>query len=238
MTEGEIVPVEVSPILSPAVTAENARVQMELFENLKAQILNPKIDVCMIKGRPYVKRSGWRKFALVFNISDEILSAEKEIEDGETTWRIQVRAWAPNRRSVIGIGACSTRERTFAHPEHDIYTIAHTRAKNRAISDLIGPGEVSAEELQGNPREPNSHRSSDGEDSRTLRGTGEIYPEIDSQMTKAGLSRDRLSIYQYGKKFHIQPLEELGSEWNVYDKGLVPLGARWIDDAERWEIQQ
>jgi len=31
--------------------------------------------------------------------------------------------------------------------EHNIYAIAETRAKNRAISDMVGGGEVSAEEL-------------------------------------------------------------------------------------------
>ena len=31
--------------------------------------------------------------------------------------------------------------------EHDVYATAHTRAKNRAISDLVGGGEVSAEEM-------------------------------------------------------------------------------------------
>jgi hypothetical protein len=48
----------------------------------------------------------------------------------------------------VGIGTCSTTERKFSKPEHDILAIAHTRAKNRAISDLIGLGEVSAEELE------------------------------------------------------------------------------------------
>ena len=36
----------------------------------------------------------------------------------------------------------------FTHAEHDIISTAHTRAKNRAISDIIGTGEVSAEEME------------------------------------------------------------------------------------------
>ena len=35
----------------------------------------------------------------------------------------------------------------FSNPENDVRGTAHTRAKNRAISDLIGAGEVSAEEI-------------------------------------------------------------------------------------------
>lgn len=41
---------------------------------------------------------------------------------------------------------CSGR-RHFSHPDHDIIGTAQTRATNRAIADLIGCGEVSAEEL-------------------------------------------------------------------------------------------
>ncbi|PNX46582.1 MAG: hypothetical protein BV457_07445 [Thermoplasmata archaeon M9B1D] len=48
-------------------------------------------------------------------------------------------------------GPCSddcSGKKHFAHPEHDIHATAHTRAKNRAISDLIAGGEVSAEEVE------------------------------------------------------------------------------------------
>lgn len=43
------------------------------------------------------------------------------------------------------------RHRRLKHPkavkEHNVMTLAETRAKNRAISDLVGGGEVSAEEM-------------------------------------------------------------------------------------------
>lgn len=43
-------------------------------------------------------------------------------------------------------GSCNWRKH-WSHPIHDIFSTAHTRAKNRAISDLLAGGEVSAEEL-------------------------------------------------------------------------------------------
>ena len=141
--------VEASPIVVPAVTAEVMRESMRLFQRLKAGLLDKHKDIATIQNKPYVKRSGWRKLALAFNISDEIIKEEKdEIGDG-FLWRIWVKAWAPNGRSVVGIGACSSEERDFAHLQHDVYATAHTRAKNRALSDLIGSGEVSWEELRG-----------------------------------------------------------------------------------------
>lgn len=151
VSAGAIVPmsVEASPIVVPAVTAEVMRESMRQFQSLKASLLDKSTDIATIQNKPFIKRSGWRKFALAFNVSDEITKEERDEHDDDFTWRIWVKVWAPNGRSVVGIGACSSEERDFAHLQHDVYATAHTRAKNRALSDLIGSGEVSWEELRG-----------------------------------------------------------------------------------------
>lgn len=99
--------------------------------------------------------------------------------DGRTILRAEVvdRATGLDGRTMEGIGACDAFERCckqpcwraryddhtccddldepcsgvrhFTHAEHDIRATAATRARNRAIADLIGFGEVSAEELVG-----------------------------------------------------------------------------------------
>lgn len=145
---GAPISVEASPIVRQAVSAEVMKEQMRQFQNLKASLLG-KSDIATIQNKPFIKRSGWRKLALAFNLSDEIIKAEKEIIGDEFEWRIWVKAWAPNGRFSTGIGACCSDERDFAHLRHDVYATAHTRAKNRALSDLIGSGEVSWEELRG-----------------------------------------------------------------------------------------
>lgn len=120
---------------------------MEVFTELKQKILS-EVDKQKIGDKIYIKRSGWRKLAFAFNISDEIIKSEKELlADNAFVWRIWVKTTAPNNRYVVGIGSCSSNERAFAHVEHDVYATAHTRAKNRAISDILGSGEVSAEEM-------------------------------------------------------------------------------------------
>ena len=151
LTPGATVTAMPSTIVSPAISPEAMRAQMKLFQRMKASLLDkgPQGDIATIQGNPYIKRSGWRKFALVFNISDEIIKEERDVHGDGFTWRIWVKTWAPNGRSVVGIGACSSEERDFAHTRHDVYATAHTRAKNRALSDLIGSGEVSWEELRG-----------------------------------------------------------------------------------------
>lgn len=113
------------------------------------------------------KKSAWRKLATAFNISDDVI--EKEIIHDEChriiSARYEVKATLPNGRHGVGTGSASifdkinkrdTKEPTpfelrqrFTNAEHDITSTAHTRAKSRAISDLIGAGEVSAEELEG-----------------------------------------------------------------------------------------
>ena len=113
------------------------------------------------------KKSAWRKLATAFNISDDVV--EKEIIRDECqriiSARYEVIATLPNGRHGVGTGSASiydkinkkdTKEPTpfelrqrYTNAEHDIISTAHTRAKSRAISDLIGAGEVSAEELEG-----------------------------------------------------------------------------------------
>jgi len=57
-----------------------------------------------------------------------------------------VRVTSRGGRAVEAVGACSTTERRFAHAEHDTYAMAHTRAKSRAIADMLGAADQVAEE--------------------------------------------------------------------------------------------
>lgn len=97
----------------------------------------------------FPKKSAWFKLGKAFNVNTEIISVE--IERGkngqvkEAYYR--VRAWVGNR-SVEADASCDVWERGKAKSSgHDLRTTAETRATNRAISKLIGAGEVSAEEI-------------------------------------------------------------------------------------------
>jgi hypothetical protein len=110
------------------------------------------------KGEPkrFLKRSGWRKIAFWFGLDLEVLSThvERDTTDQPTRARVIARATAPNGRHADGDGYCSVRERRFSKPENDIPATAATRALNRAISNLVGMGDVSAEELEGDEGAP------------------------------------------------------------------------------------
>jgi hypothetical protein len=147
--------VEVQPsVVKPAVSPREAKENWQLFQNLKRELLD-KGDYAKIQQKNYIKKSGFRKLAVAFNISDEIIEEERtEREDGSFFWRIKAKATAPNGRCSTGVAICDSRERNFAHVEHDVYATAHTRAKNRAISDLVAGGVVSYEEMETEPPQP------------------------------------------------------------------------------------
>jgi hypothetical protein len=149
-------------IVIPPLKPKDILDHFKRIQALKVSLLDPKQDMVCIGNKYYITKSGWRKLAFAFNLTDEIVKEEKETKDDETVWRMWVKVTAPNNRSVIGIGACSTKERQFAHKEHDSYALAHTRSKNRAISDILGLGVPSAEEMIGiHPDHTNTETQSD-----------------------------------------------------------------------------
>lgn len=140
-------PAPTGGIVRPAVSAQEAVAAWREFQQLKKCILS-KTDLVNIQGKDRIVKSGWRKFATFYNLTDRIVDEIKEdLGNNAFSWKMKVICTAPNGRQTEGIAICTSTEKKFAHPEHDVYTTCHTRAKNRAISDMIAAGEVSAEEL-------------------------------------------------------------------------------------------
>ena len=168
------------------VDVQAAKEFMANYQDLVKALLD-KSDYQMIRTKdgmqPKKKKSAWRKLATAFNISDDIVG-EEIIRD--ECYRIisakfVVKATLPNGRYGMGVGDCSIFDKVkkddvkeptpfelrkrFNNAEHDVLSTAHTRAKSRAISDLVGGGEVSAEELGGSdvnvkPVKPSSPKPS------------------------------------------------------------------------------
>jgi len=145
----EKTPQSITGIVRPAVTAGEAATAWNEYIEMRKVILHQS-DFQKIQDKDFIKKSGWRKFATFYNLTDTI-EEEKRIKcnDGSFIWKIKVICTAPNGRQTEGVSMCSSKEKSGARIEHDVYSTAHTRAKNRAISDMIAAGEVSAEEVQG-----------------------------------------------------------------------------------------
>lgn len=153
------------------VDVDAAEAFMNNYQELVERLLDES-DYQQIGDKKAKKKSAWRKLATAFNISDEVVN--EEITRDETNQIVSakyyVRAVLPNGRSATAVGSCSIYDKIrykgtpkypadketpsnfilrgrFSNAEHDVPSTAHTRAKSRAISDLIGAGEVSAEEM-------------------------------------------------------------------------------------------
>jgi len=140
--------------LEPVSPAEKLAKSFHEFEELKRQILTPADTYQGGDQAVRIRKSGWRKLALAFGLSDEIVDEiqEKDEKDPKTwVWHVRVRVTSRAGRTVEGVSSCSTRERVFAHPDHDTHALAHTRAKSRAIADMLGAGDLIAEEFEEEP---------------------------------------------------------------------------------------
>lgn len=124
---------------------------MDAYQALLPRLLNASDYQDAGEGKTFVKKSGWRKIARAFNLSVEIVGlpvVERDEEGLPIRAAVVARAIAPNGQVQDGDGYCSVDEPRFNRPssrkkiENDLRATATTRAKNRAIADLVGMGEV------------------------------------------------------------------------------------------------
>lgn len=140
-------------ILRPIATVENIISTYREYNLLKDKLLIES-DYQTIKGKKCIKKSGLRKLATAFGISTQI-THENRVNVGDYfIYEITVRAISPSGRYAEACASCASNEREFNHLENDVRATAQTRASNRAIADLIGSGEVSADEMDDTTHEP------------------------------------------------------------------------------------
>lgn len=101
--------------------------------------------------KKFPKKSAWMKLGRAFNVDTKIVSKEFSLTKTGATKEAYycIRATLPNGRTVESDGSCSRMEPgKDGATSHTIRSTAKTRATCHAISELIGAGEVSAEELE------------------------------------------------------------------------------------------
>lgn len=206
-------------IVKPATSVEEIVKVYNDFELMKQKLLTDQ-DYQIIKDKKYIKRSGFRKIATFFNLSDRIIEKVRtDRADGSFTWSFVVEARAPNGRTSIGVGICDSKERSFAHTDHDVYATSHTRAKSRAISDLVASGVVSAEEIEA---ENNTVEFKEISIVEALTRVG-----IDPKLVEIRLENGRTLIYA------TRGLDD----WVSCKVALAVIGYVWNPSLARWEKQ-
>ena len=136
--------------LVPVASIGDLVMAVQRFELIKNALLVPVRDTYTVEGTERIRKSGWRKLALAFNISDEIVSEAEARDIAEPSYlciHTRVKAWTRGGRTVEGVGTASTREKKGAQTEHNLFALAHTRAKSRAIADMLGSSDLVAEEI-------------------------------------------------------------------------------------------
>lgn len=163
-------------VLRPADTLDAIADAFKQYQQVCERILTPD-DYQEYEGRPRKKKSAWRKLATAFNVSTRVVEKEIERDDARNVLAAFFTVEASvGSRITNGSGYCEVTEKCcptrlghkcrkaawkghyccengcdgrkhWSHANHDVIATAETRAKNRAIADLIGCGEVSAEEL-------------------------------------------------------------------------------------------
>ena len=153
----------ISGMVAPVATIDTAIEIFKKYEEAKTRILSEN-DILWIgddgkptakgKGKPHIKRSGWRKLARFFGLSCEIINKEKITDGKDYKWIYRVVATHPSGAQQYAEGIASSRDKFFTKggkteaKEENVMLKAQTVAFNRAISDLLGGGEISAEEVE------------------------------------------------------------------------------------------
>lgn len=133
------------------VNVADAREAMRAFEDFKKAVLTDS-DFYEQSGKKYVRKSGWMKYAMALGIRtdvyDEVCSNVKFKGVDTLLYSFTAKATAPNGRYAVAVGSASDDEgKPWASALHSIRAMAQTRAVERAISNLVGGGEVGADEI-------------------------------------------------------------------------------------------
>lgn len=161
-------------VVKPLASAQEAVAAFQEYVELTAALLKPSdYQTYTDKGqiKRFKKKSAWRKLRRFYGFNLELreerighrhdknscprilIPGEQDCGCPTVYARYVVRATDPRTGQYVdGIGISSLTEmknRIFTKPDHEIPATAYTRAANRAISDIIGAGEDSAEEVRG-----------------------------------------------------------------------------------------
>ncbi len=225
-------------IMTPAIAdVALAKRAWDSYQELTKELLD-ETDYQRIGKTKFKKKSAWRKYAKAFNISCEVIREEiQRADDGYPIFaRVWVRATEPSGRFQEADQECHVSEKCcprkdggncekqhkhcsmgcngrihFSHPG-DITATAVTRAKNRAISDLIGAGEISYEEMSHGDDRPTSRPQ------RTPRQA----PEVSGAAGGPPVEEDRTAP---------APLPAVGEARNGVQDALK--GSTWPEDKKR-----
>lgn len=132
--------------------------KLQKFFNLRIELMSEsekslQVLIRTVKKKKKDNRGNWNEFD-VKEVEYYPMDARLETKANEevkitVVFSAVYRALAGNGTYVDADGHADIWEKGYPNSYHNAKATASTRAKNRAISDLVGGGELSAEELAG-----------------------------------------------------------------------------------------
>ncbi len=206
-------------IIKPLVNPEEALQAFNEYQALKKK-LRGEGDFVEFKDKKGNKREAptkqWRtKLTRFFGISVEIIKEEVEyLQDGTFIYKATARAKAPNGLYVDGDGTCWSKTKESKDAVKDIYHLtrshAITRAKNRAVLELVGFGEVSAEEIEeGETTREAEKETAQSQPKEYNANKKEYWDKIWSMIRERGLTTKEIMDFIGVKSFRDIPREKM-----------------------------
>ena len=154
--------VEVEPEVTESlmVAPPSAALLEEAIDRYQAMqaVLDTKLQnqIVTFGGKNYRCKGFWRAIAQGFGLVLTCTKEERYQHESDWGYIVTYRVTDPrSQRYVDGDGSCAHSEKYGnSGTEHNVRSHAHTRAKNRAIADMVAFGEVTADELQGRQEVP------------------------------------------------------------------------------------
>ena len=141
-------------VISSKISANDMAQDMATYQELFKKLLDNN-DIATIQGKQYVKKSGWLKLSVPYNISTSIVEEQVERpipeDPSKVVYHFRVRAEVPQIRHVEEVGSCDNITDKPNNPIHIIRSMAKTRATSRAIAAIMGKSEQSAEDMESIP---------------------------------------------------------------------------------------
>lgn len=163
----------------------SAALTSEDYQKIWVKEKDPETGEEIVVERAFKKKSAWLKLGRAFNVDTRII--DKEYTRSKTGHILEayylVEAILPNGRRVESDSLCSRTEKGKSKiSNHAVIATAKTRATCRAIAELIGAGETSAEEMLA-----------DYEESANQIAESEAIAAIDTSSTEV-ISEDKENV--------------------------------------------
>ncbi len=203
-----------------------AKAAMDALQEVMKAILVDD-DYATIAGKKHRKRTAFTKLRRAFSVTITVMDeAWEDLGDGEFGCLVSVRASFPDGRYEDGDGYCDSTEmkRGRIDPSrHNVRAKAHTRAKNRATADLLGTGDVSAEEMApGSSNAPRRRGPSPRQQPRQQQNNGDVWKEDWGAFATRAMQNipgpDGSPYYNHQKHVLSTLRQELGDEDLVFWK--------------------